>query len=230
MSEKDIKEAKWALVGRREFLKRVSSAGVGAVMVPPLHVGPAGAATGQGAGDTMERAFKEPPDSAKVRVWWHWMSGNVTKEGITLDLEWMKRVGLGGVQHVEADLGTAQYVDKPLKLLSPGWREAFRFAAEECNRLGLDMTTNISPGWSESGGAWVKPEEAMKKAVWSETRVEGPRKFAAKLQPPPSVNGTFQNLERPHRCHHAAGNGRWRQAVDEADARHLTPPIMLTAR
>ncbi len=198
MSEEDVlKQAKWNLVGRREFLKRVSSAGVGAVIVPSLHVGSAGAATGQGAVDALERAFKAPPDSAKVRVWWHWMSGNVTKEGITLDLEWMKRVGLGGVQHVEADLGTAQYVDQPLKLLSPGWREAFRFAAAECDRLGLDMTTNISPGWSECGGPWVKPEEAMKKAVWSETRVEGPRKFTAKLEPPPSVNGTLQNVERP---------------------------------
>jgi hypothetical protein len=198
MSEEDVlNEVKCGLVGRREFLKRVSSAGVGAVIVPSLHVGPAGASAGQGAGDAMESAFKEPPNSAKVRVWWHWMSGNVTKEGITLDLEWMKRVGLGGVQHVEADLGTAQYVDTSLKLMSPGWKDAFRYAAAECDRLGLDMTTNISPGWSESGGPWVKPEEAMKKAVWSETRVEGPRKFTGKLQPPPSVNGIFQTLERP---------------------------------
>jgi hypothetical protein len=193
--EDDLKEAKWNLVGRREFLKRSSYAAVGAVIAPSLHVGP-GAEEGQGSGDTLERAFKVPPNSAKVRVWWHWMNGPVTKEGITLDLEWMKRVGLGGVQHVEADLGTAQYVDKPVKLLSPGWREAFRHAADECRRLGLDMTANISLGWSESGGPWVKPEEAMKKAVWSETRVEGPRKFSVKLQPPPSVNGTFQNLER----------------------------------
>ena len=198
MSKEDIrKEAEWNLVGRREFLKRVSSAGVGAVVVPSLPIGTAEATTGQIASDPLERAFQAPPDSAKVRVWWHWMSGNVTKEGITQDLEWMKRVGLGGLQHVEADLGTAQYVDKPLKLLSPGWREAFRFAAAECDRLGLDMTTNISPGWSECGGPWVKPEEAMKKAVWSETRVEGPSNFTGKLPPPPTVNGTFQNVERP---------------------------------
>jgi len=199
MSEEDVlkKEAKWDRVGRREFLKRVSSAGAGAVIVPALHVGPAVAGTGQGGNDAMELAFKEPPQSARVRVWWHWMSGNVTKEGITADLEWMKRVGLGGVQHVEADLGTAQYVDTPLKLLSPGWRDAFHFAAAECDRLGLDMTTNISPGWSECGGPWVKPEEAMKKVVWSETRVEGPRKFVGKIDLPPSVNGTFQTLERP---------------------------------
>ena len=195
--ENGFKGVKSTLVARRKFLKQVSSAGVGALIVRSLPGGPAGVAAELAKGDAMERAFKEPPDSAKVRVWWHWMSGNVTKEGITLDLAWMKRVGLGGVQHVEADLGTAQYVDKPLALLSTDWKEAFRYAAAECNRLGLDMTTNFSPGWSETGGPWVKPEGAMKKAVWSETRVEGPRKFVGTLPLPPSVNGSFQNQERP---------------------------------
>ncbi len=185
-------------VGRRDFLKRVSAAGAGAVIVPsfPARLANASAAP-VGGRNTMESAFKDPPQSARVRVWWHWMSGNVTKEGITADLEWMKRVGLAGVQHVEADLGTAQYVDHPLKLLTPAWRDAFHFAATECARLGLDMTTNISPGWSECGGSWVKPEQAMKKYVWSETRVEGGRKFAGKLPAPPCVNGPFQNLEAP---------------------------------
>src|SRR5262249_3898059 len=49
-------------------------------------------------------------------------------------------------------------------------------------------------GWSETGGPWVKPEQAMKKLVWSETRVEGPRQFTGKLPQPPSVNGRFQSL------------------------------------
>ena len=198
MGEEDVlREFRSPLVGRREFLKCVSSAGVSTVVAPLLLGDMVGTSVGQDTGDALERAFKEPPDSAKVRVWWHWMSGNVTKEGITLDLEWMKRVGIGGVQHVEVDLGTAQYVDKPLKLLSPGWKDAFRHAAAESRRLGLDMTSDISPGWTESGGPWVKPKEAMKKFVWSETRVQGPRKFTGKLQAPPSANGPFQNLERP---------------------------------
>ena len=217
MSEQNVpKQTRWDLVGRREFLKRMSAVGSGAIVVPALSTGAASAATTHSSGaDEMERAFRDPPDAAKVRVWWHWMSGNVTKEGITADLEWMKRVGLGGVQHVEADLGTAQYVEVPLKLLSPGWRDAFRFAAQECDRLGLDMTTNISPGWSECGGPWVKPEEAMKKAVWSETPVQGPRKFAGKLDPPPFVNGTFQTLERPREVmgtpEFAAGAKPWKK-------------------
>jgi alpha-L-rhamnosidase len=44
-------------------------------------------ATGQENLDEMERVFMNPPDSAKPRVWWHWISGNIIKEGIRLDLD-----------------------------------------------------------------------------------------------------------------------------------------------
>ena len=50
------------------------------------------------SGDALEQGFRNPPESAKPRAWWHWMNGNITKEGITADLEWMKRVGIGGMQ------------------------------------------------------------------------------------------------------------------------------------
>ncbi|PYV07768.1 MAG: hypothetical protein DMG23_15350, partial [Acidobacteria bacterium] len=74
----------------------------------------AGWAPGQTSRDALERGFKEPPDSAKPRVWWHWLNGNVTKEGITADLEWMKRVGIGGMQMFDGSLGVPQFVDKRL--------------------------------------------------------------------------------------------------------------------
>ena len=60
--------------------------------------------TAQPAGDPLLRGFQNPPDSAKPRVWWHWMNGNITKEGIKADLEWMKRVGIGGFQNFDAGL------------------------------------------------------------------------------------------------------------------------------
>src|SRR5580765_4673121 len=68
----------------------------------------------QDAGDELERGFRNPPDSAKPRVWWHWMNGNITKEGIKADLEWMKRVGIGGFQNFDAGLNTPQIVEKRL--------------------------------------------------------------------------------------------------------------------
>jgi hypothetical protein len=85
-------------------------------------------ASAQKAEDYLARGFQQPPDSAKPRVWWHWMNGNVTKEGIRSDLEWMKRVGIGGFQNFDASLGTPQIVQKRLIYMSPEWKDAFRYA------------------------------------------------------------------------------------------------------
>lgn len=147
--------------------------------------------------DPLARGFRTPPDAAKPRVWWHWMNGNVTKEGITRDLEWMKRVGIGGMQMFDGNLGTPQFVEQRLVWMTPEWKAAFRHAAAEADRLGLEMTMAASGGWSESGGPWVKPEQAMKKVVWSETRVTGPQRFSGLLPQPPAVAGFFQNIPRP---------------------------------
>ncbi len=162
-----------------------------------LLVGLAGWAVAQHAPDALERSFKEPPESAKPRAWWHWLNGNVTKAGITADLEWMKRVGIVGMQMFDGNLGTPQFVDKRLVWMTPEWKDAFHHAAAEADRLGLEMAMAASGGWSETAGPWVKPEEAMKKIVWSETLVEGPKKFSGVLAHPPTVNGKFQNMGMP---------------------------------
>jgi hypothetical protein len=71
-------------------------------------------ASGQEQHDrSMETNFQNPPEAAKPRVWWLWMSGNVSKEGITADLEWMNRVGIGGMQIFDGDLGVARYIERP---------------------------------------------------------------------------------------------------------------------
>jgi hypothetical protein len=147
--------------------------------------------------DALLSGFKNPPDSAKPRVWWHWMNGNITKEGITADLEWMKRSGIAGMQMFDGNLGTPQFVEKRLVWMTPDWKEAFRHAGAEADRLGLEMSMAASGGWSETAGPWVKPEEAMKKVVWSETQVQGAKKFSGALPHPPTNNGRFQNLPLP---------------------------------
>src|SRR5579884_2485705 len=142
----------------------------------------------------LEQGFKNPPDSAKPRVWWHWMNGNITKEGIKLDLQWMKRAGVGGFQNFDAALGTPKLVGKRLVYMTPDWKDAFRYTTELADQLGLEEAIAGSPGWSESGGPWVKPSDAMKKFVWSETRVQGGQHFTGALPKPPSVSGPFQNI------------------------------------
>ena len=54
---------------------------------------------------TLESGFSNPPNEAKARTWWHWISGNVSKSGITKDLEAMKSVGIQEAQLFNVHLG-----------------------------------------------------------------------------------------------------------------------------
>jgi hypothetical protein len=95
------------------------------------------------------------------------MNGNITKDGIRKDLEWMHRSGIGGFQNFDAGLTTPQIVKERLVYMTPGWKDAFRFAAKLADSLHLEMAIAGSPGWSESGGPWVPAKDGMKKIVWS---------------------------------------------------------------
>lgn len=144
--------------------------------------------------DPLADGFANPPMSARPRVWWHWLNGNITPDGIAKDLAWMKRAGLGGVQNFDAALQTPQIVDKRLAYMTPEWQAAFKGAVSQADRLGLEFAIAASPGWSETGGPWVPPADGMKKLVWSETDVTGGRRFAGTLAPPPSATGPFQSV------------------------------------
>ncbi|MEJ7683258.1 MAG: glycosyl hydrolase [Segetibacter sp.] len=134
-----------------------------------------------------------PPNGAMPRVWWHWMNGNITRNGIRKDLEWMHRSGIGGFQNFDAALATPQIVEKRLTYMTPEWKDAFQFTTKLADSLHLEMAIAGSPGWSESGGPWVKPEDGMKKIVWSETFVRGGAANIV-LSKAPSITGPFQNI------------------------------------
>lgn len=96
----------------------------------------------------------------------------------------MKRVGIAGFQLADVNAGGGQTVDRKIEFGTPEWFDAVRHAASEADRLSLEMTIFSSAGWSETGGPWVKPEQAMKKLVWSETIVAGPRSFVSSALKP----------------------------------------------
>lgn len=149
------------------------------------------AATAGAAGEDLAKGFENPPDSAKPHTWWHWMNGNITKEGITLDLEAMKRVGVGGAQIFTADCGIPA---GPVKFMTPEWREMIKHAASEAARLGIELCVHNCAGWSSSGGPWVTPEHAMQKVVTSEKRVSGPSRFSAELAQPPTTLNFYRDI------------------------------------
>lgn len=145
--------------------------------------------------DELLRNFQDPPNSARPRVWWHWMNGNIAPEGIKLDLDWMHSVGVGGVTIFEGAISTPQVVPRRLIYMTPEWKQAFDYAVTTARKLNMEVAIASSPGWSETGGPWVPAAQGMKKMVWSATRVEGGKPFTGKLPHPPQVDGTFQNFQ-----------------------------------
>jgi hypothetical protein len=139
--------------------------------------------------------FKMPPNAAKPRVWWHWMNGNITKNGIQKDLDWMEKTGIGGFHNFDAALFTPVIVPQKLVFMTPEWKDAFKFTTELAHKKGLEMAIAGSPGWSVAGGPWVEPKDAMKKYVWSEVLLEGGQIFKGKIPQPLAVSGPFLDIE-----------------------------------
>lgn len=152
--------------------------------------------------DSLKQAFINPPQSAKPMVWWHWMDGNITKDGLRKDIEWMHRSGIGGFHVFDAALETPQMVQKRLEYMSPEWKEAFAGAIALADSLGMEVAIASSPGWSSTGGPWVKPEDAMKKLTWSTRLLEGGRSIEVFLPEPFTVSSRFLNVPLPYEYNH----------------------------
>jgi hypothetical protein len=140
---------------------------------------PVGAAEADAA--TLEAQFRTPPKAARPWVYWFIMNGNLSRAGITADLEAMQAAGLGGCVLMEVNVGIPQ---GPVEFMSDRWCRLFKHAVEEAERLGLEIDLNAGPGWTGSGGPWVKPEESMQHLVASVVTVTGPATYDAVLPRP----------------------------------------------
>ena len=139
------------------------------------------------------KTFQAPPKDARPQVWWHWMDGNVSKEGIRKDIEWMKRNGIGGFHQFDAGgVNMPRAAKVKLPYLSDGWKDAFRFALSLADSLDMDVTIASAPGWSSTGGTWVKPEDAVKKLEWRSIDTRG-GKISAQLPDLYNVVGPYQD-------------------------------------
>jgi hypothetical protein len=127
-------------------------------------------------------------------VYWYWLNGDITRQGITADLEAMKNAGIGGV----AIFNVGAACTGPLgsvQVLSPEWRELMKHALNEAGRLGLQVDLNNSmAGWSSSGGPWVTPEMSMQRLTFSETQVSGGAKRDLDLPQPPTNLSTYRDV------------------------------------
>lgn len=135
--------------------------------------------------------FRSPPSEFSPLTYWFWMNGNVSKPGITADLEAMKAVGLKGALVFSIGQDTPAG-DVPFG--SATFYEHADFAIREADRLDLELGFHNCDGWSASGGPWITPELSMKFLTASEVRVRGPMRFSEELPPPLSRAGLYEDI------------------------------------
>lgn len=138
--------------------------------------------------DILARQFQSPPASARPWVFWFWINCIVTREGITADLEAMKRVGIGGAYMMEAGYGPLHGL---VKYNGPEWHALLKHAVAEAKRLGLELAIHNAPSWSGSGGPWITPENGMKIVVTSEKHLKGPARFDEVVSKPEGGSPEF---------------------------------------
>jgi hypothetical protein len=132
--------------------------------------------------ERLAEGFITPADSMQTAVYWYWISDNISKDGVVKDLHAMKGAGIN-----RAFIGNIGLDDVPygkVKMLSEEWWEILHLALKTATELNIEIGIFNSPGWSQSGGPWVKAENAMRYLTASETKVKGPVKFSQKLDKP----------------------------------------------
>lgn len=139
---------------------------------------------------TIEAGFITVPDSIQTSVYWYWLSGNVSKEGVVKDLEAMKKVGIN--RAFIGDIGLNDVPYGKVKFLSDEWWDILHTALKTATRLNIKIGLFNGPGWSQSGGPWVRPEQTMRYLTSSQLMVKGPLLFNQQLIKP-KVN--FQDVK-----------------------------------
>ena len=142
--------------------------------------------------DELAEKFLNPPDDCRPTVWWRWMGTQISKDGITKDLEAMKKVGIGGVVmfQIDTNVNATQLLNSPttklpkVTTLSPEWWTLIQHAIKEADRLGLSFSMQNCLGYSTSGGPWITAENSMQKLVWTEKTVTGGQEVNTELEKP----------------------------------------------
>ena len=118
-----------------------------------------------------ETAFKQPSKVFYPETWFHFIGGNISREGIDADLQAIADAGISGVQWFHGSGGMWPGTTRHLTQLTPEWEEMVSYVGRKADSLGLRLTIQTCPGWSMAGGPWIKPENAMRQLVWSRTDI-----------------------------------------------------------
>jgi hypothetical protein len=133
----------------------------------------------------LKQGFQSAPDSIRIGCYWYWISDNISKEGVIKDLQAMKQAGI-----TRAFIGNIGLDDLPfgkVKIFTDEWWDIIHAALKTATELDIEIGIFNSPGWSQSGGPWVKPEQSMRYLAATDTIIQGGRSFSCKI--PEYANG-----------------------------------------
>lgn len=124
--------------------------------------------------NAIERGFKTMPDSMRLGVYWYWISDNISKEGVVKDLEAMKAEGINCAFIGNVGIDGVPYGD--VKILTDQWWDILHTALKRAGELDIEIGIFNSPGWSQSGGPWVKNNQSMRYLATSNLMIKGAQK------------------------------------------------------
>ena len=127
-------------------------------------------------GNADRGTFLRPDHIFYPETWFHFVNGNVRREGITRDLEAIAQSGIQGVQLFHGRIGSPNNwpgTEEPIECLTPKWEDLVQHTASEAHRMGLRFSLQTCPGWAMSGGPWIKPEQAMRHISYTRTDIDG---------------------------------------------------------
>ena len=143
--------------------------------------------------------FLNPSGKSRPQTWWHWIEGNVSKEGIDADLKAMSENGYGAaiIFNIGANCSNrmrSKTAPGPLVFNSPEWFETFKYAVQKGREYGVDIGIHNCDGWSEAGGPWITPENSMKTLSWTVSKVDGGGARELKLTKPHANMGFYNDI------------------------------------
>ncbi|GAA4800364.1 hypothetical protein GCM10023231_31420 [Olivibacter ginsenosidimutans] len=143
-----------------------------------------------------EQTFLHPDRHYYPETWFHFIGGNVSKEGITADLEAIAAAKISGIQLFHGQFGGPwPGVSPQIACLSDSWDDLIAWTASECKRLNLQFTMQNCPGWSYAGGPWIEPSNAMRHLVQSRTDVVGGKAIHTRLEKPQPSNEDWRDYQ-----------------------------------
>lgn len=128
---------------------------------------------------SIEQGFKTPPDSVRIAVYWYWMSDNISVKGVERDLEAMKKAGITRAQI--GIIGGEGVPQGKVLVFSPQWWKVLHAALKKASELDIEIGMFNCPGWSQSGGPWVKPNQSMRYLAYADTTITGGSKVRMTL-------------------------------------------------